>query len=390
MKIPICKPYFGKEEQQSILEPIKTGWVLQGIQVARFEKRFREFVKSKHALAVSSCTTALHLALLSIGVRPGDEIILPSFTWVAAANMIELCNARPVFVDIDLNTFNISIDKIERAITHLTKAILPVSLFGLSADMDSISNIAKKHKLFVIEDDACALGAYYHGVHAGRFADLACFSFHPRKAITTGEGGMIITDTDQIAEKIISLRNHGASSSKSGIHSSEFDFLLPDFDLSGFNYRMTDIQAALGNAQIARLRWILKQRSYFANKYRAELNGLEWLTLPHCPENYQHGYQSFVILFTPVIPSLKNIEELNKNRNLFMEKMKQAGIMTRPGTHAVHMLGYYRKKYKIKPNDYINSYFADQLSIALPLYPQMTDDEFNYIITSIRKIGKNF
>lgn len=193
MKIPITKPLFGEEERKAILEPLESGWIVQGPKVAEFEARFAEFTGAAHAIATSSCTTALHLSLIAMGIGPGDEVILPSFTFVATANAIEYTGARPVFCDIDMNHFNIDVNEIEKKLTKRTKAIIPVHLFGLSVDMKPVLEIAERFGLRIIEDAACALGSSYQGTHVGTFGDAGCFSFHPRKAITTGEGGMITT-----------------------------------------------------------------------------------------------------------------------------------------------------------------------------------------------------
>ncbi len=386
MKIPISQPYFGEEERRALLEPLETGWVVQGPKVAEFERRFAEYTGAPFALATTSCTTALHLSLVALGVSPGDEVIVPAFTWVATANVVEMQGARPVFVDIELDTFNIEVSQIERAITARTKAIMPVSLFGASAPMQPIMDIARKYDLKVVEDDACAVGARYHGHHAGTLADIACFSFHPRKAITTGEGGMVITSDQPIADQIRSLRDHGASKSDLARHLGARSYLLPDFNVVGYNYRMTDLQGALGVAQMARLEWILQQRIRLARCYDAALSGLSWLRPPVLPKDCCHGYQAYVCLFQPESPNIGNVARLNAQRNALMDKLEVDGIATRPGTHAVHMLGFYRDKYGIKAEDYPNALLADQLTLTLPLYAQMTPEEQQYVIASLQEL----
>lgn len=385
MKIPISKPYFGEEERRSILEPIETGWVAQGPKVAEFERRFAAYTGAAHAVATTSCTTALHLALVALNIQPGDEVIVPAFTWVATANVVEAQGARPVFVDIELDTFNIDVTQIERAITPRTKAIIPVSLFGISAPMRPIVELARRHNLHVVEDDACALGAWYQGHHAGALAEMGCFSFHPRKAITTGEGGMIITNDPDAADLLRSLRDHGASKSDLARHLGSRSYLLPDFNVLGYNYRMTDLQGALGVAQMGRLAWILEQRTRLAHRYDEMLGRLRWLRPPVLPEGDRHGYQSYVCLFQAEKPDLSNLESLHARRNALMDKLEVAGIATRPGTHALHLLGYYRKKYEIKPGDFPNALLADRLTVALPLYAQMTEEEQDYVIEHLRE-----
>lgn len=383
MKIPISKPYFGEEEERAVIEPLRSGWVVQGPKVAEFENRFAAYTGSPRALATTSATTALHLALIALGVGPGDEVIVPSFTWVATANVVEMVQAKPVFVDIELETFNIDVNQIEAAITSRTKVIMPVSLFGISADMAAIMRIAQKHGLRVVEDDACALGALYHGHHAGTLADIGCFSFHPRKAITTGEGGMVITADEKIAADVQSLRDHGASKSDLARHLGPRSFILPDFNIVGYNYRMTDIQGAVGAVQMSRLESILKLRTAAAKRYDSALSGLGWLRPPVLPPGYRHGYQSYVCLFRPETPSVRNVELLHEQRNALMTVLEQAGVSTRPGTHAVHILGFYAGKYEFKPEDFPNGYIADKLSLALPLFAQITEEELEFVVDQL-------
>lgn len=387
MKIPISKPYFGIEEQRAVIEPLETGWVVQGPKTAEFERLFSAYTGTSHSIATTSATTALHLALIALGVKPGDEVIVPAFTWVATANVVEMCGAKPVFVDIELDTFNIDVTKIEAAITSRTRVLMPVSLFGVSADMKPIMEIARKHGLKVIEDDACATGAWYHGSHAGTLADIGCFSFHPRKAITTGEGGMVITADDAVAEHIRSLRDHGASKSDLARHMGARSYVLPDFNMVGYNYRMTDLQAAVGVVQMGRLPQILQQRTAVARRYDEQLSELGWLRPPVTPVGSTHGYQSYVCLFQPQKPSMMNVGALHEQRNAVMDALESAGVATRPGTHAVHMLGFYRERYGIKPEDFPNACIADQLTIALPLYVQLTVEEQAYVIDQLSSVG---
>lgn len=386
MKIPISKPFFGEEELDLVQKPIESGWVVQGPYVRQFEEIFASYTGAKHAIATTSCTTALHVSLAALGIGPGDEVIIPSFTWVATANTVEMTGARPIIVDIELDTFNMDVLKLEAALTPKTKVIIPVSLFGISADIQPILELAHSRGIKVVEDDACATGSWYKGKHAGILSDFGCFSFHPRKAITTGEGGMVITNDDSAAELVRSLRDHGASKSDLARHLGARSYLLPDFNVMGFNYRMTDLQGALGVAQMKRLKWILDERTRIAKRYDEALKGLGWLRSPVLPEGYKHGYQSYVCLFMPEPLSLSNVLSLNVMRNRLMDTLEEAGIATRPGTHAVHMLGYYREKYNISPQDFPNSYFADQLTLTLPLYPQLSVNEQDYIVEQLYKI----
>jgi dTDP-4-amino-4,6-dideoxygalactose transaminase len=384
MKIPITNLFFGAEERQAVTEVLESGWVVQGPRVAEFERLFEAYTHCGHAVATTSATTALHLALIASGAGHGHEVIVPALTWVATANVAEMQHAKPVFVDIDLKTFNADASAFAAAMTSRTKAIIPVSLFGLSADMQPMVDLARRNSVTLIEDDACATGAWYHGRHAGTLADIGCFSFHPRKAITTGEGGMLVTEDAAVAAKVRSLRDHGASTSDLARHSGSRSFLLPEFHMVGYNYRMTDLQAAVGVAQMHRLEGLLAQRTAVARKYDAMLRDVEWLRPPLVPDGYVHGYQSYVCLYAPEEPTLANVEELHQRRNAFMAALESAGVATRPGTHAVHMLDYYRERYSLRPEDFPNAYIADRLSVTLPLYAQMTDEEQQYVVEQIQ------
>lgn len=387
MKIPITKPFFGQEEYEAVQEPLSTGWVVQGPKVKGFEEAVSTFTKAEYARATTSCTTALHLSLIAAGVGPGDEVILPAFTFIASANVIEYVGAKTVFVDIDLETFNMDVSKIEGAITNRTKAIMPVHLFGLCADMEPIMDVAARYRLQVIEDAACAIGGYYKGNHAGTIGTAGCLSFHPRKSITTGEGGMVLTNDSRIDHRVTILRDHGAEVSDLARHEGK-GLLLPEYNVLGYNYRMTDLQGALGISQLSKLPYILEQKKRLASRYGESLTALAWLRIPHIPEGYVHGYQAYVCLFEP--ESLNDIgpdrlERLRTRRDLLMQKLNQVGISTRQGTHAVHSLGYYREKYKLDPWDFPNAWVAEHLSIALPLYPQMKDEEQAFVEEMLKR-----
>ena len=381
MKIPIAKPIFDEDDRRSILEPLESGWVVQGPKVAEFERKFMEFTNSHFVVACSSGTAALHMALMAINIGVEDEVILPPFTWVATANVIEIQKAKPVFVDIDLDTYQIDVSLIEQAITPRTKAILPVSLFGNSAAMNPILDIANHNHLKVIEDDACALGARYLNKHTGLLADMACFSFHPRKAITTGEGGMVITKDKELSQIIRSLRDHGSNQGED--MKRNYSFLMPEFNRVGLNYRMTDIQGALGITQMAKLDWVIQNRKQLAKRYDQAIDGLNWLKAPTSQPESEHAYQAYVCLFCPNQPNLNNLEGLHQKRNKLMAWLEERGIATRPGTQAVHALGYYRRTYSFNPGDYPNAWIADQLTVALPLYAQMTQKEQDYVIENL-------
>jgi perosamine synthetase len=387
-RIPITKPYIGEEEIRAVEEPLRSGWLVQGPMVREFERKFAEFTGVAHALAASSCTTALHMAVAALGLKEGDEVIVPAFTWVATANVVEYMGARPVFCDIDLGTFNIAVDQIESKISPRTVGIMPVHLFGLAADMEPIMSMAREHDLWVIEDAACAFGSLYHGRHVGGIGDVGCFSFHPRKSITTGEGGMVTTGRDDLARTVSSLRDHGASLSDYDRHRAAGSYQLAEYNLLGYNYRLTDLQAAVGSVQMDRADWILGERFRCAAAYDTLLGDEEWLQTPRTPPGYRHAYQAYVCLFQPEAPSLSAVDHLHDRRNRLMAALESEGIATRPGTHAAFAQGYYRSRYGLGPEDFPHAFIADRLSLALPLYPELTDDDLAFVADRTRQLGR--
>jgi dTDP-4-amino-4,6-dideoxygalactose transaminase len=380
--IPIAKPYFGEEERLAVQLPLETGWVVQGPHVKRFEGLVADLVGVPHAVATSSCTTALHLAVAALGIQPGDEVVVPAFTWVSTANVVEHLGGRAVFCDVDLETFNASPGAIEDAVGDRTVGMIPVHLFGLCADLGPMLELARSRGLWVVEDAACALGSYYHGAHAGSQSDAGCFSFHARKMITTGEGGMVTTGRDDVARLTRSLCDHGASRSDYQRH-SDGSLLLSEHELLGFNFRLTDIQGALGCAQMERVPWFLERRRELAARYDEALAGVDWLRTPTTPDGYVHSYQSYVCLFAPEEPSLANVDELHRLRNRLMTSLQERGIATRQGTHAAVLQDVYARKYGLRPEDFPNAYLADRLTLALPLYPQLTEAEQETVIDAL-------
>lgn len=383
LNVPIARTSLLDTEIQSVLAPLQSGWLVQGPKVQEFESKWSNFTGSENSLAVTSCTTALHLSLAALGFGPGDEAIVPAFTWISTANVVEHLGGKVVFCDIDPLTFNIDVGQLESKVTLRTKAILPVHLFGLSANMDPINEIAKSNKLWVIEDAACGFGATYRGAHVGSLGTTGCFSFHPRKAITTGEGGMVTTSDSSLADKIRCLRDHGATMSDLQRHMGAKPYLLADHPEAGYNQRMTDMQGALGSAQMDRAEQIVAERRRLAARYDKAFSDLDWLRTPLCPEGYQHGYQSYPCMFRPDNLGLNNVKEVNSARNLWMEALQQLGISTRPATHAVHMLSYYKNKYEINSIDFPNAYIANECSISLPLFHGMSEIEQDYVIDCV-------
>ncbi len=375
-QIAIATPSLGEEEFDALRTPIENGWLTSGPKVREFEDLFAQIHQVNHAIAVTSATTALHLALASLGIGPGDEVIVPSFTWIATANVVLYCGARPVLVDIDRESFNISIEDLARKLTSKTKAIIPVHLFGLSADMDAIRDVAPNIPL--IEDAACAAGAKYKGRYVGGLGVCGCFSFHPRKSVTTGEGGMVTTNDDELAEKLRILRNHGADISEEQRHHGPRPYLLPEFNLLGFNYRMTDLQGALGVVQLGKLESFVSDRMEWASFYNSVIEDIPWITAPEVPGDYTHAWQAYV--------TMVDAEKAPYDRNTIMDKLLSEGISTRPGTHAIHMLNYYSDTFGYNASDFPNSRIANDQSMAIPLHNKMSDEDFHYVAEALRNI----
>lgn len=377
--VHIALPVTGEDEWQACREPLMSGWLTQGPKVAAFEKAFAERHQIPHSLATTSCTTALHLILTALEIGPGDEVIVPAFTWVATANVVVYCGATPVFVDVDPRTYNIDATAVARKVTPRTKALIAVHLFGLCADMQALREALPSH-VKIVEDAACASGASYKGTPAGGLGDAAAFSFHPRKSITTGEGGMATTRDDALAERINMLRNHGASISEEQRHAGPRPYLLPEFNLLGFNYRMTDLQGAIGIAQLRKLDGFVAERQRWAEFYREKLADLPWLRVPVFPETGGHAWQAFVTFVDP--------ERAPLPRNDLMEQLQARGIATRPGTHAVHMLGYYREHHGTRSEDCPGARDCDAYTMAIPLHNRMSEDDYAYVVRSLHEIGR--
>ena len=376
-RVQIALPAVGEEEWQALREPLLSGWLTQGPKVAAFEKAFAERHGVRHALATTSCTTALHLIVRALDVGPGDEVIVPALTWVATANAVVYCGATPVLADVEPDTFNLDPEQVARRVTPRTRAVIAVHLFGLCADVDAIRSAAPDAVL--IEDSACAAGASYRGRWAGGLGRAAAFSFHPRKAITTGEGGMVTTDDDALAARVEALRNHGASVSEEKRHAGPRPYVMADFDVLGFNYRMTDLQGALGLVQLGKLDDLVAERQRWASYYEGELRDIPWLETPRVPEGYGHAWQSYVL----------RIDEARapRSRDAIMEALQEAGVATRPGTHALHTLGVYRDMQGHAPDDFPNARDGERLTISIPLHNRMVEADYAWVVKSLRDLG---
>ena len=375
--ILICRPDTGVEEWHALREPLMSGWLTQGPKTEAFEQAFAKRHGVKYALATSSCTTALHLILTALNIGLGDEVIVPAFTWISTANVVLYCGATPIFVDVDRTTFNIDVTQISEKLSKRTKAILPVHLFGLCADIDAIAEAAPG--ISIIEDAACASGSGYKGRSAGSLGLAAAFSFHPRKSITTGEGGMVTTNNEELAEKVNSLRNHGATISEEERHHGSQPYILPDFNLLGFNYRMTDLQGAVGIVQLSKPDNFIEERRKWANYYEGELAEVSWLRTPLAPVDYRHGWQAYVCYIDESRSPMP--------RNEIMKALYTKGIHTRPGTHAVHMLGLYRKRFGFMADSFPGAHDCDRYSMAIPLHNRMTAEDYEYVVKMIKELG---
>jgi perosamine synthetase len=363
--IKLALPDIDEDELKEVKQVFDSKYLVQGDKVEEFENLVKEYLNVKHVIAVSSGTAALHLALTALNINEDDEVIVPDFTFPATSNVVELTHADTKFVDINLDSFCIDAVQIEKNITPKTKVIIPVHEFGQSADMDKIMQLAKKYNLKVIEDAACALGAEYKGKMVGTIGDIGCFSLHPRKAITTGEGGLVVTNNDETAEKIKILRNHGLSYVNG----------KPQFVMAGFNYRITNVQGAIGVAQMKKLKSINKKRAEIANIYNELLKGIKGITIPEEKSYGKHVWQSYHVLLDEKI-----------DRDLLMLKLKEKDIETNFGAYAVHIQPYYKQKYNYEDSRYQNSIDAYMHGLVLPIHTELSDDNLVYIKDTLEKL----
>ncbi len=363
--IPLASPDIQEQDIQEVVDVLKTGMLVQGKKVAELESNSAAFVKSKHVIATSNGTSTMHLALVALGIGFGDEVIVPALSYIATANVVELVGATPVFVDVEIDSFNIDATRIESAITPKTKAIIPVHEFGLPCDIEAIMKIANTHNLYIIEDAACALGASQNGKFVGTFGDFGSFSLHPRKAISSGEGGLITCQKPELAKKVQILRNHGID-----IIDGKMEFVE-----AGFNYRMTDFQAALVNSQLARLKETLTYKNELANEYQSLITNSK-IQVPNCPADRIHTWQTYHVLIDPTI-----------NRDELIKTLREKGIGTNYGAQNIPDQIYYKNKYNHNAAiAFPNASRAYKEGLAIPLYEKLNSADISYIAAELNKL----
>jgi dTDP-4-amino-4,6-dideoxygalactose transaminase len=378
--LPLSRPTLGEEEISEVIEVIQSGWITSGPRVKRFEEDFARYVGARYAVAVNSCTAALHAAVLAHGIDPGDEVITSAMTWSATANMIEVAGAKPVFADVDRATLQLTAETVAAAVTERTRAILPVHFAGQACDLNGLADIANEHRLTIMQDAAHAVGTEFRGRRIGGDGLTACFSFHPIKNITTGEGGMVTTDSDELADKLRLLRFHGVNrdawSRYGKVDSPRYETVLP-----GWKYNLTDLQAALGIHQLAKLDGFIERRTHLAELYHAQLEGIEGVKpLGRAPGTSRHAWHLFVVTIEP--------DAFGCDRDRFMQLMAQQGIGTGLHFTAVHLHDYYRSRYGYCLGDLPNTEWASDRVVSLPLYPGMSDRDVGRVGEAIRAAKK--
>lgn len=355
----MANPYFTGDEKKAVLEVLESRQLSQGPKVAEFEKNFAEYIGVKHAIAVSNGTAALHTSLSAIKVTSGDEVIVPSYSFVATANAVLYQNAKPVFVDISPKTYNMDADEIGKALTNRTKAVIPIHYGGQSADMDPIMEIAKDHNLIVVEDAAEAHGSEYKSSMVGSLGHLACFSFYPNKNMTTGEGGMITTDNGVLAERMRKIINHGQDTRYHHV-------------ILGYNYRMTELQAAIGIVQLERLSWVIERKRELAEKYDKALANVDGVKTPYVAMYAKHTYMMYALEV--------------RNRDGVQQGLEEEGIQTRICFPPIHTQPFYRERFGYKGGELPMTEEVARKNLCIPIYPQMDSKEQNYVVDHLKKV----
>lgn len=377
--LPFHEPWIGEEEKQEILDTLESGWLTKGPKTVAFENQFASFLGARHAVGMNSCTAALHLALVALGVKPGDEVITSTITFAATANVIEHCGARTVFVDVENDSLNMNPELLEKAITPRTKVIIPVHFAGKMCRMDRIMQIAKKHNLAVVEDAAHALEADYLDKPAGRWGNCGAFSFYATKNITTGEGGMLTTDDPALAEHVAVLSQHGLSRDAWKRYSKEgyqhWDIIEP-----GFKYHMADLQAALGIHQLKKVNFFWEKRREIVLFYNEAFSDIKELRPVIVEGDGKHAFHLYVVRLDQTIASM--------DRDQFLDRLQKEGIGVGVHFRAVHLHPYYRDKYRLPRGTFPVAERASDEVLSLPLFPKMTLEDAKDVVQAVRKILK--
>ncbi|HYN56238.1 MAG TPA: DegT/DnrJ/EryC1/StrS family aminotransferase [Motilibacterales bacterium] len=369
--IPVMKPWLGQAEADAAAEAVLSGWVAQGPRVAEFERRFAEFVGAAHAIATSSCTTALHLGLVVAGIGPGDEVIVPSLSFIATTNAVLYVGATPVFADVDLTTANLSVATVQPLLSDRTRAVIVVHQGGMPADVAGLKRLVADRNILVFEDSACAAGSRSGGLPVGHGSDLSAWSFHPRKLLTTGEGGMITTESEEWAQSLRRLREHGMNVSAAQRHAAGSRVVLESYLEVGYNYRMTDIQAAVGMVQLGKLPEMVTRRREIVAQYRSALSGIPGLIPVTEAETSQSNFQSFWVRLDQGWPS---------SRNDLLQVLADRGIQARRGIMAAHLEPAYSEFADL---DLPATRALTEDSVILPIFHTMTDDEVAQVVAAL-------
>ena len=375
--IPLCRPWIGEAEIEAVAEVLTSGWLSTGPKTAEFERRFAEYIGVKHALAVSSCTAGLHLALVAAGIGSSDEVITTPYTFTATSEAIAYTGARPVFADIDARTLNILPEDIEKRVTKATKAIIPVDIAGLPCEQESIIQIANRHNLCIIDDAAHAVSAEYKGVKIGAIADMSSFSFYATKNLTTAEGGMVTTDNDDFADKIRLIRSHARDKDAWARQQSQNRWYY-DVIAQGYKYNMSDIQSALGLCQLAKIEKQYERRRKVVDKYNEAFKEMPEIVIPKDIEDGKHAWHLYIIQL--------NAERLNITRDEFINAMLEENVEC--GVHYIplHFHTFYQQKYGYKRGDFPNAEKAYERVVTLPLHPNLTEDDADDVIEAVKKV----